>query len=97
MMSHTDFPISFWGYALEIAAYVLNRVPSKSVETTPHEIWYGNKPKLSHLKILGCGAYVRKLQPGKLESKGDKCIFVGYPKELLDTPSTTNQRAKCLS
>src|SRR3954471_8646964 len=39
------------------------------------------KPKLSHLKIWGCEAYVRKLQPDKLESKEDKCIFVGYPKE----------------
>ena len=23
MMSHTDLPLAFWGYALEIAAYVL--------------------------------------------------------------------------
>ncbi|KAK9043227.1 hypothetical protein V6N11_071574 [Hibiscus sabdariffa] len=33
MMSHTDLPISFWGYALEIAAFTLNRVPSKSMST----------------------------------------------------------------
>ena len=71
MMSHTDLPISFWGYALETAAYVLNRAPSKSVETTPHEIWYGKKPKLSYLKIWGCEAYVRKRQPNKLESKAE--------------------------
>ena len=31
MMSLTDLPISFWGYALEIAAFKLNRAPSKSV------------------------------------------------------------------
>ncbi|KAK8694591.1 hypothetical protein V6N13_072139 [Hibiscus sabdariffa] len=31
MMSHTDLPTSFWGYALEVAAFTLNRVPSKSV------------------------------------------------------------------
>ncbi|KAK9018726.1 hypothetical protein V6N11_033773 [Hibiscus sabdariffa] len=30
MMSHTDLPTSFWGYALETAAFTLNRVPSKS-------------------------------------------------------------------
>ena len=40
-----------------------------------------HEPKLSHLKIWGCEAYVRKLQPNKLESKADKCIFVEYPKE----------------
>ena len=34
MMSLTDFPLSFWGYALETAAFTLNRAPSKFVETT---------------------------------------------------------------
>ena len=31
-----DLPLSFWGYALETAAFTLNRAPSKSVEMTPH-------------------------------------------------------------
>ena len=34
MMSLTDLSLSFWGYALETAAFTLNRAPSKSVETT---------------------------------------------------------------
>ena len=38
MMSQTDLPISFWGYALETAAFILNRIPSKVVEKTPYEI-----------------------------------------------------------
>ena len=80
-MSLTDLPLSFWGYALETAAFTLNRAPSKSVETTPYELWFGKKPNLSFLKISGCDAYVKKLQPNKLESKSDKCVFVGYPKE----------------
>ena len=33
MMSLTDLLLSFWGYALETAAFTLNRAPSKSVET----------------------------------------------------------------
>ena len=36
MMSLTDLPLSFWGYALETAAFTLNRAPSKSIETTPY-------------------------------------------------------------
>ena len=27
--------------------------------------------------------YVKKLQPNKLESKSDKCVFLGYPKETI--------------
>ena len=51
MMSLTDLPLSFWGYALETATFTLNRAPSKSVETTPYELWFGKKPKLSFLKV----------------------------------------------
>ena len=82
-MSLTDLPLSFWGYALETAAFTLNRAPSKSVETTPYELWFGKKPKLSFLKVWGCDAYVKKLQPDKLEPKSEKCVFIGYPKETV--------------
>src|SRR6266496_1008146 len=81
MMSLTDLPLSFWGYALETTAFTLNREPSKSVETTPYELWFGKKPKLSFLKFWGCDAYVKKLQHEKLEPKSEKCVFIGYPKE----------------
>ena len=83
MMSLTDLPLSFWGYALETAAFTLNRAPSKSVETTPYELWFGKKPKLSFLKVWGCDAYVKKLQPEKLKPKSEKCVFIGYPKETI--------------
>ena len=83
MMSLTDLPLSFWGYALETAAFTLNRAPSKSVETTPYEMWFGKKPKLLFLKVWGWDTYVKRLQPEKLEAKADKCIFIGYPKETV--------------
>jgi hypothetical protein len=75
MMSLTYLPLSFWGYALEIAAFTLNRAPSKSVETTPYELWFGAKPKLSFLKVWGCEAYVKKLMPDKLKPKAEKCVM----------------------
>ena len=71
MMFLTDLPLSFWGYALETAAFTLNRAPSKSVETMPYELWFGKTPKLSFLKVWGCDAYVKKLQPDKLEPKSE--------------------------
>ena len=59
MMSQLDLPISYWGYALETAAFLLNRVPSKVVEKKPYEIWNEKIPSLSFLKIWGCEAYVK--------------------------------------
>ena len=38
MMSLTDLPLLFWGYALETAAFTLNRAPSKSIEMMPYEL-----------------------------------------------------------
>ena len=83
MMSLIDLPLLIWAYALEIATFTLNRAPSKSVETTLYELWFGKKPKLSFLKIWGSDAYVKRLQPDKLEPKSEKCYFIGYPKETV--------------
>ncbi|KAJ9556849.1 hypothetical protein OSB04_011463 [Centaurea solstitialis] len=75
--------VSFWGHALETAAHMMNRVPTKSVEKTPYEIWTGMKPKFSFLKIWGCEVYVKRTTSKKLKPKSDKCIFVGYPKTTV--------------
>ncbi|KAK8656122.1 hypothetical protein V6N13_108681 [Hibiscus sabdariffa] len=81
MMSHSDLSISFWGHALETAAFTLNRVQSKSVQKTPHEMWTRKRPSMSFMKIWGCKAYVKHQMSTKLEPKFHKCTFVGYPKE----------------
>ena len=81
MMSQTSLPTSFWGYALETAAFIINRTPSKAIEKTPYEIWTGQKPIMFFLRIWGCEAHVKRLTFDKLASKTDKFLLVGYPKE----------------
>ncbi|GJZ93914.1 retrotransposon protein, putative, ty1-copia subclass [Tanacetum coccineum] len=86
MMSQTTLPKSFWDYALESAARILNMVPTKKVDKTPYEVWHGQAPKLSYLKVWGCEALVKRdtlTKPDKLEPRSIKCIFVGYPKQTL--------------
>ena len=80
-MSDSELPKSFWGYALETAVYLLNRVPSKSVDKTLYEMWCNKKPVLAHINIWGCPAYVKRIESDKLGAKSDRCLFVGYPKE----------------
>ena len=81
MMSHADLPMSFWGYALEMAALTLKRVPTKTVQKTPYEIWTEIRQSMSFLKVWGCEALVKRLVSDKLGQKSDKCYFVGYLKE----------------
>nr|GEY83145.1 hypothetical protein [Tanacetum cinerariifolium] len=48
MMSQTTLPKSFWDYALETTARILDMVVTKKVEKTPYEVWHGKAPKLSY-------------------------------------------------
>src|SRR5436190_19307969 len=82
MMVQASLSISFWGDALPTAAYLLNRVPSESVELTPYELWTGSKPTLGHLRPWGCAAYVHFTSHPhvKLGPRAKKCIFLQYPK-----------------
>ena len=71
----------FWGEAINTAAYLRNRAPSAALKnSTPFEIFTGNKPDLSNLRVFGCIAYVHILKKNrsKLDGKAMKCILVGY-------------------
>ncbi|KAJ9566507.1 hypothetical protein OSB04_002473 [Centaurea solstitialis] len=83
MMCHSTLPMSFWGHALETAANILNRAPTKSVKKTPYELWKGKKPNISFLRIWGCEVYVKRPTSEKLKPKSDKCFFVGYPRTTM--------------
>ena len=81
MMSFATLSLSFWGYAVKTALYILNVVPSKSVPKTPQELWNGRKGSLRHFRIWGSPAHVLMANPKKLEPRSKVCLFVGYPKE----------------
>ncbi|GJR48770.1 retrotransposon protein, putative, ty1-copia subclass [Tanacetum coccineum] len=83
MMNLPTLPLSFWDYALESATRILNMVPTKKVDKTPYELWYGKVPNLSYLKVWGCEALVKRDTPDKLQQRSIKCIFIGYPKETM--------------
>jgi transposase InsO family protein len=82
MMVQANLPISFWGDALLTAAYILNRVPSKSVSSIPYELWNRVKPNLGYFHLWGCAAYIyihnTSHEYKKLGPIGKKCIFIRY-------------------
>ena len=68
----------FWGEAIRVANYLINRSPSRSLDFTPAEIWYKKKPNVSNLRVFGCTAYslVPKQFRDKFDGKTDKCIKI---------------------
>nr|GFA47821.1 retrotransposon protein, putative, Ty1-copia subclass [Tanacetum cinerariifolium] len=66
MMSQTTLPKSFWDYALETVARILNMVPTKKVEKTPYEVWHRKALKLSYLKS-GVNSLIDQEASGSLE------------------------------
>lgn len=46
---------------------------------TPEEAWSGRKPAVDYFPVFGCIAYahIEDQKRKKLDSKGEKCIFLG--------------------
>ena len=82
MMCFTDLSISFWGYALEAAAYVLNKVPFKSVLAL-HMRYKKKRSNLKHLRIWSCPTYVKNIDGYKLDARSEKYRFVDYLKKSI--------------
>ncbi|KAL0286473.1 UNVERIFIED_CONTAM: Retrovirus-related Pol polyprotein from transposon TNT 1-94 [Sesamum calycinum] len=83
MMSFTELPLSFWVYALEMAAKLLNMAPSKKISQMPYVIWHGKPVSYKYLKVWGRPAYVKRLVKDKLSLRSSLCRFIRYPKETM--------------
>ena len=54
MLSGTGLGQAFWVEEVETACYLVNISPSSALEDmTPHVVWTGKKPSLSHLRVFG--------------------------------------------
>ena len=82
MMAQAELPECYWAEAVATAAYLRNRVLTRSLKsTTPYEKWFERKPDLSHIRIFGCMryAYIPEVnKKGKLSNKAEKLRFIGY-------------------
>ncbi|GKD58273.1 retrotransposon protein, putative, ty1-copia subclass [Tanacetum coccineum] len=58
----------------ETATRILNMVPTKKVDKTPYELWYGKVSNLSYLKVWGCKAFVKQDTPDKLQQRSVKYV-----------------------
>ena len=78
-------PISYWGEAITSIAYLINRVPSSSIDfQTPLQALTNVvvAPIVTNLPpfVFGCVAFMHlhKHQRTKLTSRTLQCVFIGY-------------------
>ncbi|CAL9022675.1 unnamed protein product, partial [Prunus brigantina] len=72
---------SFWFHATAHAAYLINRMPSKSLSSqSPYYRLYGRVPDITHIKVFGTAVYpyLRPYNVHKLEPRTAPCVFLGY-------------------
>jgi hypothetical protein len=74
-------PLKFWDEAFLAATYLINRVPSKTIQyQAPLQCLYQVKPNYSSLRIFGCACWpnLHPYNQRKLEFRSKECVFLGY-------------------
>ncbi|KAK6796289.1 hypothetical protein RDI58_003990 [Solanum bulbocastanum] len=82
LLLESNVPLRFWGDAILTSCYLINRMPSSSIQNqVPHSILFPQ----SHLypippRVFGSTCFVHNLAPGKdkLAPRALKCVFLGY-------------------
>ncbi|RZB75887.1 Ubiquitin carboxyl-terminal hydrolase 14 [Glycine soja] len=82
LMLNSNVPTHHWGDAMLTACFLINRMPSSSLENQiPHSIVFPHD-QLFHVspKVFGCTCFVHDLSLGldKLSARSVKCVFLGY-------------------
>jgi hypothetical protein len=82
MLVDSGLPKSFWGYALETAAYMHCRSPASGLKRkTPYEKLFSRKVDPSMFRPFGRVAYAlipKDKRSGKFDSNACKSIMIGY-------------------
>jgi hypothetical protein len=67
LLIHVRLPDTYWYHALVYSTYIFNVLPVRGlhgynteVPSMPHELLFGNKPRIGHLRIYGCPVIICK-------------------------------------
>lgn len=80
MMFQCGAPQRLWAEAVAAASKVCDAISHMQRDKTPFELFYGQKPDLCRLRVLGCTAHVHvpKEQKEKLDERSEEGMLVGY-------------------
>jgi hypothetical protein len=78
---HEAMSQKLWAELDTTAVYILNRTGPTTVKgMSLYELWYGVKPNINQLRIIGnkCYVHVPKENRRKIDSKAVEGVFIGF-------------------
>lgn len=57
MLTQCGFPVRYWAEAMAAACHVYTLLPCKGVRASCHELFWGTKPDVGHLRVLVSEVY----------------------------------------
>ncbi|GKE05777.1 ribonuclease H-like domain-containing protein [Tanacetum coccineum] len=80
LLFQAHIPPSYWVEALNMAAHLLNVLPSTAINNEiPFAKLYNKKPTYDHLRVFGCLCYPHIFFDHKLQPRSTAYVFLGYP------------------
>ncbi|GJW12071.1 ribonuclease H-like domain-containing protein [Tanacetum coccineum] len=80
LLFQAHIPPSYWVEALNMAAHLLNILPSTANNNEiPFTKLYNQTPTYEHLRVFRCLCYPHVDVAHKIEPRSTPCIFLGYP------------------
>ena len=79
MMKAKKMPVEFWGKAVTMVVFILNRALAKALkDKMPFEAWHGRKLNVSFLRTFGYVGHVKNTKPhlGKLEDRSTPMVLL---------------------
>jgi hypothetical protein len=73
-------PLFMWDEFILTVSYLSTLTTSKAAKNqTPYELWFGVRPSLSHLREIGCRAYIftSRTNP-KIAARSEEYVLIGY-------------------
>ena len=81
LLKTTSLPAKFWDEAVCTCAYLINGMTTPLLRhKSPYELLYKEFPDYHFLRTFGCLCYphLRAYMKNKLDSRFEKCVFLGY-------------------
>ncbi|KAL9241494.1 hypothetical protein vseg_015603 [Gypsophila vaccaria] len=81
LLTHAKLPISFWHHAFTTATYLINRLPTPTLQNhSPYFSLFEKEPNIHKLHSFGCLCFpwLRPYTTHKLQPRSIQCVFLGY-------------------